>query len=168
MGRKQHSYWTVHYKYLGLSSHMWCSIELLDHPVVIKDNMCLPQRWTLVSGVLEVWWVLKQFSHFTVSSSAVDKPCDQIDQLDQLLTNFSPTFPNWTNLPLTIFWTTFDHLSTNFSPTWPTSDQLFTNLTSPRPNSPTSQTSHQLFANFTEFAKFSQTWPNRPTFHQLA
>ena len=101
-----------------------------------KTLRCLPQLWTLVSGVLEVSRVLKQFSDFTVSSPAVDKPEHNVTKLTNLtnltkLTHFWPTWPTWPmfDQPLTKFWPSFpptwlDQLFTNFAPTWPTYHQL--------------------------------------------
>ena len=113
-----------------------------------KTLWCLPQLWTLVSGVLEVSWVLKQFSHFTVSSPTVDKPEHNVTKLTNLtiLTHFWQTWRTW---PM------FDQLLTKF---WSSSHGLdLTNL---------SPTCHQLFTNLTNF---SPTWPDnkQPTAKQI-
>ena len=155
MGGKQQSYWTAHYKYLSLSSHMWCSIELLDHPVVIKNNMVSPPALNTCTG--RTWGVMGSetilpLHSFITRCWQTRTQCDQIDQLDQpifdqLLTNFWPTLdsrPAFHQL---------DQLPTNFSPTWPAPDQI--------------HQLHQFFTNLTKFTNFSQTWPNRPIFHQL-
>ena len=105
-----------------------------------KTLWCLPQLWTLVSGVLEVPWVLKQFSHFTVSSPAVDKPEHNVTKLTNLT-------------KLTNFFDQLDRLDPCLTNCWPSFDQVFTNMTWP--------TFHQLFTNLTNF---SPTWP---TFYQL-
>ena len=145
MGRKQQSYWAVRCKYLSLSSHMWCSMELLDHPVVIKDNMVFsPALDTCTRAYLRCHGFLKQFSHFTVSSPAVDKPERNVTKLTTNFTNFSPTLHQ------------LAQLFTSFFSTWPS---FHHNLTSPQPNSPTSPTFHQNQPCFTNFSPITNCSP---------
>ena len=175
MGRKQQSYWTVRYKYLSLSSHMWCSMELLDHPVVIKDNMvfspaldtCIGRTW----GVMGSWTILP-FHNFITRCWQTRTQCDQLDRLFTNLTNFRPTFHQLDQPP-----TKFTNF-TNFSPTFHQLHQLhqihqlhqlFTNFTN---FSPTSPTFHQLFTNFSStlhqlFTHLSPTSPGPGQSHQL-
>ena len=193
MGGKQQSYWTVHYKYPSLSSHMWCSIEITwpscgDQ----KQYGVFPSAGHLYRGYLRCHRFFKQFSHFTLSSPAVDKPDRHLtnlttsDQLPTNLANFWPTFDqlnqfltklltNLTNFwPICLFflptwpsWSIIDQLLTNFWPILLIPDQFFTNLTNFvnfRPTRPTWPMFDQLDRFLTNLTHFCLT---RPTFDQV-
>ena len=103
MGGKQHNFWTVHGRYLGSSSHMWCSSGITWPSCSDQKTIwCLPQCWTLVPGVLELSWV---------------KLLKAILPLHSFITRCWRTWPE------------FDRNLTNFWPKWPSIDQVLANLT---------------------------------------
>ena len=132
---------------LQVSVFEFSSTELLDHPILIKNNMASSPALNTCIGVLGVPWVLKQFSHFTVSSPAVDKPERNLTKLT-ILTHL-------------IHFHQLDQLDPCLTNCWPTVHQLFTKFVNFSPNSPTFHQIHQLFTKFTNFS------PTSSTFHQI-
>ena len=179
MGRKQQSYWTVRYKYLSLSSHMWL-FNGITWPSCSDQRQygVFPSAGHLYRAYLRCHRFLNnspisQFHHPLLTNQNAVWPnwptWQTFHQLDQLPTNFSPTWPaphqiHQIHQLFTNFSPTLAQLFTSFFPTWPTFHQLhqlFTNFTNFSPTSPTLHQNHQRFTNF------SPTSPFSPTFHQL-
>ena len=148
-----------------------------------KTIWCLPQRWTLVPGVLEVSSVLQTILplHTFITRRWQTWPTfDQLDyfrptsdQLGQLLTNFWPTFDQFnqfltkllTNLtnfwPICLFFLTNLTKLVNF---WPTFDKLLTNFTN---SWPIFHQLDQLCQFQTNSPNLTNVWPTWPIFDQL-
>ena len=171
MGGKEQSYWTLHYKYLSLSSVQLNYLTILWWS---KQYGLFPSAKHLYWGDLRCNGFLNnsptsQFLHLLLTNQNAMWPNWPI--FDQFLPNFSPILHQlFTNFSPVIWFS--DQLSTNCSPTWPTSPlhQLFPTSTSS--TSPTFHQIHQLFTNSSPtfhqfFTNFTNVTSISPTFHQL-